>query len=193
MSWCCAGLGFFGRRLVGLMLDGSHHGEGEHDERDVTMPAVPGSGFVVVEPELVFGRLEAILDRPGLDRSPCRTPSGEVGEIAVGDITPDQQASCPKDLAVMVRLFAFEIGQFEIAPVVQSWSFGSGTGRQTPPVRSSLRLCDLLGGADDPLRLAPGCKPMIGIDAEYIAFTGLAQLPLDIADPIDAVSCNPAE
>src|SRR5208282_3409977 len=34
---------------------------------------------------------------------------------------------------------------------------------------------------------------MIGIDAEYIAFTGLAQLPLDIADPIDAISCNPAE
>ena len=29
------------------MLDGSHHGKGEHDERDVTMPAVPGSGFVV--------------------------------------------------------------------------------------------------------------------------------------------------
>ncbi len=94
------------------MLDGSHHGEGEHDERDVTMPAVPGSGFVVVEPELVLGSLEAILDRPamaldadqGLDRSPGRTPGGEVGEIAVGDITPDQQASCPKDLAVMVRL-----------------------------------------------------------------------------------------
>jgi len=110
----------------------------------------------------------------GLDRSPCRTPGGEVGEIAVGDITPDQQASCPKDLAVMVGLFAFEIGQFEVAPVVQSRSFGSGTGRQTPPVRSSLRLCDLLGGADNPLRLAPGCKPMIGVDAEYIAFTGLA-------------------
>ena len=116
MSWRCARLGFFGRRLVGLMLDGSHHGKGEHDERDVTMPAVPGSGFVVVEPELVFGCLEAILDRPamaldadqGLDRSPCRTPGGEVGEIAVGDITPDQQASCPKDLAVMVGLFAFE-------------------------------------------------------------------------------------
>src|ERR1700674_5306638 len=92
MSWRCARLGFFGRRLVGLMLDGSHHGKGEHDERDVTMPAVPGSGFVVVEPELVFGCLEAILDRPamaldadqGLDRSPCRTPGGEVGEIAVG-------------------------------------------------------------------------------------------------------------
>src|SRR5580693_8900316 len=48
------------------MLDGSHHGKGEHDERDVTMPAVPGSGFVVVEPELVFGCLEAILDCPAM-------------------------------------------------------------------------------------------------------------------------------
>ena len=111
MFWRCARLGFFGRRLVGLMLDGGHHGEGEHDERDVTMPAVPRSGFVVVEPEFVFGGLEAVLDRPamaldadqGFDRSPCRTPGGEVGEIAVGDITPDQQAACPKDLAVMVR------------------------------------------------------------------------------------------
>ena len=182
MFWRCARLGFFGRRLVGLMLDGSHHGEGEHDERDVTMPAMPRSGFVVVEPELVFGCLEAILDRPAmaldadqcLDRSPCRTPGGEVGEIAVGDITPDQQASCPKDLVVMVGLLAFEIGQFEVAPVVQSRSFGSGTGRQTPPVRSSLRLCDLLGGADNPLRLAPGCKPMIGIDTEHITFAGSA-------------------
>jgi hypothetical protein len=55
----------------------------------------------------------------------------------------------------MVGLFAFEIGQFEVAPVVQSRSFGSITGRQTPPVRSSLRLCNLLGSADNPLRLAP--------------------------------------
>jgi hypothetical protein len=84
-----------------------------------------------------------------------RTGQRHLTPRAVGDITPDQQASCPKDLAVMVGLFAFEIGQFEVAPVVQSRSFGSGTGRQTPPVRSSLRLCDLLGGADNPLRLAP--------------------------------------
>ena len=48
------------------MLDGSHHGEGEHDERDVTMPAMPRSGFVVVEPKLVFGCLEAVLDRPAV-------------------------------------------------------------------------------------------------------------------------------
>ena len=64
MSWRRARLGFFGRRLVGLMLDGSHHGKCEHDERDVTMPAMPRSGFVVVEPELVLGSLKAVLDRP---------------------------------------------------------------------------------------------------------------------------------
>src|ERR1700685_475770 len=93
----------------------------------------------------------------------------------------------------MVRLFAFEIGQFEGAPVMQSWAVGSGPARQPPPVRSLLRLCNLLGGANNPLRLAPGCKPMIGIDAEYIAFTGLAEVPLDIADPIDAIGRNPAE
>ena len=62
----CARRGFFWRRLVGLMLDGSHHGEGEHDERDVTIPAMPRSGFVVVESELVFGCLEAVLDRPAV-------------------------------------------------------------------------------------------------------------------------------
>ena len=48
------------------MLDGSHHSKYEHDERDMTMPAVPGSGFVVVEPELVLGSLKAVLDRPAV-------------------------------------------------------------------------------------------------------------------------------
>ena len=63
-------------------------------------------------------------------------------------MTSDQQAACPKGLATMVAgLFGFEIGQFEVAPVMQAWSFGSGAGRQTPPVGRSLRLGDLFGGA----------------------------------------------
>jgi hypothetical protein len=37
-----------------------HHGEAKHDERDVTMPAMPGSGLVVVENELVLGSLDDI-------------------------------------------------------------------------------------------------------------------------------------
>ena len=98
MFWRCVRLDFFGRRLVGLILDGSHHGEGEYDERDVTMPAVPGSGFVVVEPELVFGCLEAILDRPAMafdrdqrfDGCSCWAPGGEEGEVIIGDTTTDQ-------------------------------------------------------------------------------------------------------
>ena len=49
-----------------MMPDGGRHGEGEHDERDVAMPAVPGAALVVVEPEFVLGRLEAILDRPAM-------------------------------------------------------------------------------------------------------------------------------
>src|SRR6201987_2653076 len=120
MSWRCTRLGFFGRRFVDLMLEGSHHGEGEHGERDMTMPAVPGSGFVVVEPELVLGSLKAVLDRQavafdtdkGLFLRSCRAQGRDVGEIPVSNITSDQQASCPKDLAVMVGLFTFEIGQF---------------------------------------------------------------------------------
>jgi hypothetical protein len=67
------------------------------------MPTMPGSGFVVVEPELILSCLEAVFDRPAmtfdadqrLDRRPRRTPGGEVGEITVGDMTPDQQAPCP--------------------------------------------------------------------------------------------------
>jgi hypothetical protein len=48
------------------MLDGGHHGEGEHDERDVTMPAMPGSGLIVVEPKLVLGSFETIFDCPAM-------------------------------------------------------------------------------------------------------------------------------
>lgn len=36
---------FVGGGLVCVMADGGHHGEGEHDERHVAVPAVPGPGF----------------------------------------------------------------------------------------------------------------------------------------------------
>jgi hypothetical protein len=49
-----------GLRLVSQVLDRRHHGEAKHDKRDVTMPAMQGSGLVVVETELVLGRLEAV-------------------------------------------------------------------------------------------------------------------------------------
>ena len=86
------------------MADRGHHGEGEHHQRYVPMPAMPGSTLVVIEPELVFRGLKTVLDRPSMafDRHQrfggCSrwTPGGEEGEIAIGDTTTDQQTSCPK-------------------------------------------------------------------------------------------------
>ena len=46
-AWQC----FFERRGIGVMTDGCHHGEGEHDQRNMPMPAMPGTGLVVVETE----------------------------------------------------------------------------------------------------------------------------------------------
>lgn len=62
---------FFGGHLVGLALDRGHHGEGEHDQRDVAMPAVPGSSFVMVETEHVLGVSKLSYPDQGLDRGSC--------------------------------------------------------------------------------------------------------------------------
>src|SRR4051812_39935948 len=61
---------FLGRRGVGTMTDRRHHGKGQHDERDMAMPAVPGSGLVVIEAELGLGSLEAVLDGPAMAFDP---------------------------------------------------------------------------------------------------------------------------
>src|SRR5665213_70855 len=58
---------FFGQwRDIGMMTDDSHHGEGEHDQRDMAVPAVPGTAFVVIEAEFVFGGFETVLDGPAM-------------------------------------------------------------------------------------------------------------------------------
>src|SRR5258708_37731829 len=56
---------FFGPWRISAMSDRRHHGEGEHGHGNVTMPAMPGSALVVIEPEFVFRGLETVLDRPG--------------------------------------------------------------------------------------------------------------------------------
>ncbi len=94
---------FLGRRLVRVVTDHRHHGERQHDERHVTMPAVPGAGLVVVEPEFVLGGLKAVLDRPampfdpdqGFDARTRRTPSDKERKVAIGDGTAHQKAARP--------------------------------------------------------------------------------------------------
>jgi len=108
------------------MLDGRHHGEGKHDQRDMPMPAMPRPGLVVIETELVLGGLEAVLDRPTaalnaderVYRSPCRAPCGEVSEISISDIAPDQQTARPQAMVLLIEFACFEIGQLQITPVM---------------------------------------------------------------------------
>src|SRR5258708_4050553 len=125
----CVGRGsafhFFWRRRIGAMADRRHHGEGEHHQGDVAMPPMPGSALVVIEPELVFRGLKTVLDRPPMafdrdqcfDGCSCWTPGGEEGEIAIGDMTADQQTACPQTLIGAVEFFDLKIGQFEITPI----------------------------------------------------------------------------
>src|SRR3954468_2347004 len=95
---------FLGGRAYWPSADGGEHRKRQHDERDVPVPAVPGAGLVVVEAQLVFGRLEAVLDGPAppLDRhlgfhsGPGGAPGGEEGQLAISDIAADQKAPGPK-------------------------------------------------------------------------------------------------
>ena len=67
---------------------------------------MPGSALVVIETKLVLRSLKAVLDRPPMafDRHQrfdgcCRwAPGGEEGEIAIGDMTTDQQTSGKRQL-----------------------------------------------------------------------------------------------
>ena len=121
------------------------------------MPPMPGSALVVIEPELVFRGLKTVLDRPPMafdrhqrfDGCSRWAPSGEEGEIAIGDMTTDQQAACPQTLICAVEFFGLKIGQFEITPIMQPRSFGSGPCRQTFPVGRAERPGDLRRLAGD--------------------------------------------
>lgn len=72
--------------ILATVPDDGHHGEGKHDERDVTVPAIPGAGFVVVETEFVFGSFETFLDGPA--------------------IAFDRQVSLPNDMVLPILLLS---------------------------------------------------------------------------------------
>jgi hypothetical protein len=119
---CC-----LGRRLVRVVADGCQRGERQHHQRDVTMSAMPGSGFVVAEAKPVLDGLETVLDGPalpfnrgqGLDAGANWALGGEVSAGAISHAAPDQQASRPKPALSAVVYAGIKIGQFQIAPVVE--------------------------------------------------------------------------
>jgi hypothetical protein len=97
---------FLGCRLIGVMADHRQHGEGQHHQGNVTVPAVPRSGFIVRQAKFVLGGLEAVFDGPAmpldsnerLDQRSGRASGGEVSHFAIGDMAADQQTARPKPL-----------------------------------------------------------------------------------------------
>src|SRR5258708_37863137 len=146
----------------------------------MTMPAMPGSYRVVLEPELVFRGFQHLLDRPPMaldrdqrfDRCSRWTPGGEEGHVAVDDATTDQQPTCPQTIICAAVFLGLKIGEFDIAPIMQSRPLGSGSRRQTLPIGRVLRPGDVFGLAADRARLAPGSEDMSAADAEHVAFAG---------------------
>jgi hypothetical protein len=124
---------FFKRYGVGVLTDDGCHGEGEHDQRDMPVPAMPRARLVVIEPEFVLGRLEAIFNGPAMafDRyqflygRALGTPSGEEGQIAIGYVAADQQTSCPLSRKSAAIFSGIEIGQFDMGPIVPARAFGA--------------------------------------------------------------------
>src|SRR6516164_5439026 len=150
---------------IGPMTDDSHHGEGEHDEGDMAVPAMPGAGLVMIEAEFILGSLKTILDSPAMTlhrhqlchRRALGTPSGEEGQITSGDVAADQEASCP----FPGKGVGLEIGQFDVGLVMQTRPLGSFAGRQALPSSLGKALCNRGGGAANKLRLAPGMEHTI--------------------------------
>jgi len=86
----------------------------------------------VIEPELVFGGLETV---PIAQRWPSTATSVSMVVPAGHQVvkkarspsamrTTDQQTACPQTVICVVELAGIEIGQFEIAPIMQPRSFG---------------------------------------------------------------------
>ncbi len=101
-------------RPVRVVTDGGQHGERQHHQRDVAVPAVPRAALVVIEAELGLGGFKAILDRPALtfdgdqrvETRARRAPRGKERAHAVGNAATCQQAAGPQAMAAGVAVAA---------------------------------------------------------------------------------------
>lgn len=92
---------------IGVMSRDRENPKRQHHKRDVTVPAVPGTGLIVIETDFVFAGLEGVLDRPAVSLDPDQdfnrgargTPGVEICKVPVGKVTPDQQISSFQDAA----------------------------------------------------------------------------------------------
>jgi hypothetical protein len=102
------------------MAPGGHHCEGEHHERGMPVPPMPGAGLVVGEPELRLGSLERVLDGPTpsldgderADRRAGRAPGREVRPLSIGQAAADQKPARPQPRAALVVLGRLQASSF---------------------------------------------------------------------------------
>ena len=115
------------------MADHHQQSEGHHHQADVPMPAVPGAGLVVGEPEFGLGRLERVLDRPtpaldcrqGRDRRAGRAPRREVRSLAIAEAAADEKPSRPQAALIVVgtiKVGQFAVGRFCKVMQARAWS-----------------------------------------------------------------------
>lgn len=115
------------------MTHRGHHGEGEHDERNVSMPTVPRAGLVVRQPKLGLDGLKRILDGPapaldahkGVDRRTGWAPRREVGPLAVGEAAPDEEPARPRPGPGRAIVVGPEVSQLTVSPLVEPLAFSA--------------------------------------------------------------------
>ena len=119
-----------------MMADHSGHGKGKHDQRDMTVPTMPRTRFVMVEAEFILRRFKTVFDRPpvaldpseGFDRGSLWAPGCEVRSIAIGNVAADQKAASPCAGEVSAKITCIEIREVEIGPVMQELCGNLGDG-----------------------------------------------------------------
>src|SRR5260370_35913910 len=97
-------------------------------------------------------------------------PGGEEGEVTIGDATTDQETARPQTIICTVEWLGLEVGQFEITPIVQPRSFGSGSRRQALPVGRAPRPGEACGRTGDRRAVGPGSKHIGAADPPPRAF-----------------------
>src|SRR3954451_2170044 len=140
----------------------------------MAMPAMPRAGLIVVEAELILRRLEGILNGPalpfdgnqGLGRGPGGAPGGEVGTLAIAEVTPDQQAARPDARRAIPVLVRVQVSQLEVGPIGEPRPLRALARGQTLPGRGLETLGNLLGSPRDRRLTDPGVEGLRGVDPE---------------------------
>src|ERR1700752_2015206 len=67
------------------MTDYPQHGKGQHDQRDVPVPAVPRAGLIMVKSQFILRRLKSILDGPTMALDPHQRLNNGASGAPVGE------------------------------------------------------------------------------------------------------------